>query len=266
MTSMSLMLIIPLFVGWAVGLIVNYFSDVLPLTRSFSQPTCPVCNQQYGAKKYLLLSTCPNGHKRSTRTWIVQLVGVAGSIFIWIMPPESLGYFFGIILFGYFCVVFVIDLEHRLILHPTSLVGVLIGIVFGTLKHGLGSTLSGAVAGLLIMLVLYYLGVLFARYRAKRMAVAGSDPDDEEALGAGDVILVTILGLIVGWPFILLNLLYAILLGGAVSSLILLWLIVTRKYSQNALMVFTPYGPYLITIAFLIVFIPKFLKNVIPGQ
>jgi Flp pilus assembly protein protease CpaA len=98
------------------------------------------------------------------------------------------------------------------------------------------------------------------------MIAAGLEPDDEEALGAGDVILVTILGLIVGWPFILLNLLYAILLGGAVSSLILLWLIVTRKYSQNSLMVFTPYGPYLITIAFLIVFMPKLLKNVIPGQ
>ena len=75
-------------------------------------------------------------------------------------------------------------------------------------------TLLGGLGGLLIMLAFYGLGVLFTRIRAKRLLAMGQEPDDEEALGSGDVILVTILGFIVGWPLIWLCLLYGILLGG----------------------------------------------------
>ncbi|MRR32837.1 hypothetical protein EG834_21460, partial [bacterium] len=62
--------------------------------------------------------------------------------------------------------------------------------------------LLGGLAGFTIMFVFYLLGVAFAKARARRMRAAGLETDDEEALGAGDVILSTVLGLFLGWPLI----------------------------------------------------------------
>lgn len=169
------------------------------------------------------------------------------------------------LLLVYFGIVIVIDLEHRLILHPTSIVGSILALTLGTVSHGLKATLLGGLSGFLIMLAFYYLGVLFSRFRAKRMRAQGKEADDEEALGAGDVILVTVLGLLVGWPLIWFCIFVSILLGGIVSFLLIVGLLVTRKYDNNALMLFIPYGPYFVTGAFLIVYFPHVLGALLPG-
>ena len=41
-----LTLLLPVFLGLLGGYIVNYISDVLPMTRRFSQPTCPNCGNE----------------------------------------------------------------------------------------------------------------------------------------------------------------------------------------------------------------------------
>lgn len=190
---------------------------------------------------------------------------LAVSITTWMNPPLKIGYLLGIILLTYFGTVFVIDMEQRLILHPTSIFGVVLGLIVGTVSHGVKATLLGGLGGLLIMLGFYYFGVLFARIRTKRMLALGQETDDEEALGAGDVILATILGLMLGWPLIWFGLLLGILLGGFFSLMLILWLVVTRKYGKNALMLFIPYGPYFIMSAFLIIFFSKFVQMMLPG-
>lgn len=265
MIFMTATLIIPVFAGWLAGLVVNYLADVLPLTRRLSQPTCHRCGEGFAVHDYFLFRSCKNGHPRSHRTWVVQLLGMAAGVFIWLTPPAKLGFILGLILTIYFGLVFVIDLEHRLILHPTSMFGLILGLLAGFLAHGLAPTLIGGLSGLAIMLTFYYIGVLFSRYRTKRMLAAGQEPDDEEALGAGDVILVAILGLMLGWPLIWFGLLFGILLGGAVSLLIVLWLVLSRRYGKNALMLFIPYGPYFITSAYLIIFFPQMLSKMVPG-
>ncbi len=189
----------------------------------------------------------------------------AVSINTWMNPPSKIEYLLGIILLTYFGTVFVIDMEQRLILHPTSIFGVVLGLIVGTVSHGVKATLLGGLGGLLIMLGFYYFGVLFARIRTKRMLALGQETDDEEALGAGDVILATILGLMLGWPLIWFGLLLGILLGGFFSLMLILWLVVTRKYGKNALMLFIPYGPYFIMSAFLIIFFSKFIQMMLPG-
>jgi prepilin signal peptidase PulO-like enzyme (type II secretory pathway) len=264
MNSMSITLIIPLMLGWLAGWLVNYLADVLPVTRRFSRPRCPLCGAPFTAQSYLLFQPCSNNHPRRIRLWVVQVVITALSVYTWITPPSKIGYFLGLILLIYFGVIFVIDLEHRLILHPTSIFGAVLGLVLGIIAHGTGPTLLGALGGLLIMLAFYYLGVLFTHFRAKRMRALGQEPDDEEALGSGDVILVTVLGLLVGWPLIWLCLLYGILLGGLVSLLIFLWLIVSGRYKTSALMTFIPYGPYFIVTAGLVIYFPKFLSMIVP--
>jgi hypothetical protein len=263
--SMSTTLVVSIILGWLAGWLVNYFADVLPVTRRFSQPACPECDAPFTWRDYLFFKACQNGHARKARLWVVQIIILAASVYTWIKPPTKIGYFLGLLLIIYFGMIFVIDLEHRLILHPTSIFGALLGLTVGTVAHGIVPTLLGGLAGLLIMLVFYGLGVLFTRIRTKRMLAMGQEPDDEEALGSGDVILVTILGFIVGWPLIWLCLLYGILLGGLVSLLLILGLIVSGKYKTSALMTFIPYGPYFIITAALIIYFPKLLAMIVPG-
>lgn len=260
-------LVFPFFFGFIAGFLVNYLADVLPITRRFSQPTCIHCEQEIEWGTYLLLRVCRACRKpRTLRTWITLIVFVLTSTFIWITPQSKLGYGFSLLLLMYLGLVFIIDLEHRLILHPTSIFGVLLGIFVGWLFHGIKTTLLGGLAGLLIMLTFYLFGMLFARIRANRMKKQGLETDDEEALGFGDVILATVLGLILGWPLIWFGLLLGILLGGAVTLPMLLVMLARKRYNEDAWMVFIPYGPFFIISTTLIIFFPKFLGSLLPGN
>ncbi len=158
------------------------------------------------------------------------------------------------IVLTYFGIITVIDLEHRLILHPTSLFGAILGWIVGTyiysksdgLLVGAGKSLLGGIFGFGVMFVIYKLGELVARYRARRMQAAGQADDEEEAFGGGDVYLAGVLGLMLGWPLILFGLTYGVLVGGGISILTLIGMVFASRYKNNALMTFIPYGPSLI--------------------
>jgi leader peptidase (prepilin peptidase) / N-methyltransferase len=258
-------LVIPLILGWIGGWIVNYLADVLPVTRRFSRPACQHCNTDIRWQDYLLFRTCPScGKRRKLRAWIIQVFLAATSVYIWISPPAHLGYTLGLIVLIYFSMDFVIDLEHRLILHPTSIFGLILGLGAGILRQGLGPTLIGGLVGFAIMFFFYLIGTLFARMRTRRMQAAGLETDDEEALGAGDVILSTILGFFLGWPLVWFGLLFGILLGGAISVLLVLGLFISGQYKHKAWMVFIPYGPYFLLSSFLIIYLPTLVKVVVP--
>ena len=166
----------------------------------------------------------------------------------------------------FFAIITVIDLEHRLILHPTSLFGAILGFIVGTSIHsrindnglliGMGLSLLGGLFGFGVMFLLYQLGALVARFRARRLVAAGQDDDEEEALGGGDVYLLGVLGLMLGWDFIVSALAWGIIFGGLVSFVFLFILIIRRRYSSEALMTFIPYGPFFIIAASLFLFHP----------
>jgi hypothetical protein len=59
------------------------------------------------------------------------------SAYVWLNPPAKFGYWLGLVVLLYFRIVFVIDMEHRLILHPTSIVGSLLGLTVGLVSNGL---------------------------------------------------------------------------------------------------------------------------------
>lgn len=140
---------------------------------------------------------------------------------------------------GYFGLVAVIDLEHRLVLHPVSLAGAGLGLVVGWLLHGFLPTLLGGVAGFAIMLGLYALGGVFAKWMAKRRG----EPIEEVALGFGDVNLAGVCGLMLGWPGITAGLVIGILLGGGVSLAIILGQLAAKKYKPFTAI---PYAPFII--------------------
>jgi leader peptidase (prepilin peptidase)/N-methyltransferase len=127
--------------------------------------------------------------------------------------------------------------------------------IHGSLLAGLGYSLLGGLFGFAVMLLLYKFGELVARYRARKMAAAGQADDEEEALGGGDVYLAGVLGLMLGWPFIVQALVLGVLLGGLISIIFLLALVLRRRYSSEALMTFIPYGPYFILSAFYLLFL-----------
>ncbi|HTP00417.1 MAG TPA: prepilin peptidase, partial [Anaerolineales bacterium] len=215
-------LVTPLILGWLCGWLVNYLADTLPRTRRLSHPACALCEHPYPWLTYLAFGACPDcGHRRGFRPWLVQVAMLSVSLYTW-LKPSGMGYWLGILLLTYFLLVLIIDLEHRLILHPTSIVGAFIALGIGLWLHGWKVTLLGGLGGFGIMFGLYYLGVLFSRWRARRMRARGLPADEEEALGQGDVILAGILGLVLGWPLIWFGLLLGILLGGVVGILLLL--------------------------------------------
>lgn len=264
MVKMNIALFIPIILGWFAGFFINYVSDVLPLTRRFSQPLCNQCQAPFSWGDYFALRACRNcGKQRALRFWIVQILTIAAFVYFWLYPPKALGIPLGMIVLIYFGIITVIDLEHRLILHPTSAFGAALGFIVGTSIHsradglllGAGKSLLGGLFGFGMMFLLYQLGTLVARLRARRMRAAGQADDDEEALGGGDVYLAGVLGLMLGWPFIVNALVLGVLFGGLVSFLFIIALILRRRYVSDALMTFIPYGPYFIISAFYVLYL-----------
>jgi len=262
--EMNITLLFPILLGWVSGLFVNYASDVLPLTRRFGQPVCPHCHIPFSWADYLTLHACHVcGKRRGLRTWLVQVLAVVSLAYFWLHPSKPLGFALGVIVLIYFGIITVIDLEHRLILHPTSMFGAVLGLIVGIFVHtkkygfvgGIGNTLLGGLIGFGIMFLLYQVGTLVARYRARKMQAAGQADDEEEALGGGDVYLLGVLGLMVGARAVSSVFLIGVVLGGMVSLLFIIALVIRRQYSSNALMTFIPYGPYFIATAFYALFL-----------
>ena len=265
MKEMNAHLFIPVLVGTGAGYLANYLADVLPNTRRLTQAICAHCGNAFPIMDYLLLRKCVQCNaRRGVRAWITPAALTALNLYAWLRPTERYAYFVSAIMLAYFAVVFIIDMEHRLILHPTSVVGAALALGAGFLANKtsgattLGAlllTLLGGLSGFVIMLAFYFLGVAFSRIRARKLQAAGQETDDEEALGAGDVILSGILGMTLGFPLAVYGVFLGILLAGVVGTALILGLLVTRQYKQKALMVFMPYGPFLLLGAFLWMFV-----------
>jgi len=241
-----MVIILIILLGWIAGWLVNYLTDVLPITRRFSRPTCPNCQTPFPWRDYLLLGNCRTcRHPRGVRTLAVQACLTVVGVLLWIFPRQHLPFPLALLLIVYLAIVMVIDIEHRLVLHPISLFGALLGLGIGFYLHGLVPTLLGGVAGFGIMWVFYYAGEWYVRWMAKRR---GMSPE-EVALGFGDVNLAGILGLLLGWPGILEGLLFAIVIGGVVSLGIILVTLALKKYQAFTAI---PYAPFLVLSALLL--------------
>jgi leader peptidase (prepilin peptidase)/N-methyltransferase len=230
--------------GWLAGILINYLADYLPSKRRLSRPICFECETQIPILRYLIWDRrCPAcQHARSKRTWLVEIISVISAIWLWNNPPNSIGFWVGLGLLAYFILVVVIDIEHRLILHPVSALGGILGLGIGFWLHGLVRTLLGVLAGFGIMLFFYLLGLFLIRVLNRWRGLSLGD-EDGEALGFGDVILGGVLGLILGWPGILASIFLTILFAGAVSFLYIMLMVLLRRYQSNQTL---PYGPFLV--------------------
>lgn len=179
---------------------------------------------------------------------MVYASAVALSPLLWFLPPSNLGYYSGMLWLTYFGLVVVIDIEHRLILHPVSLAGGLLAFVHGTLMHGLRVTMIGGAFGFLVMLFFYYLGSFFVRW----LSNLRGEETEEVALGFGDVNLAGVVGLLLGWPGITAGLVIAVLIGGLVSGIYLGIRVLTQRYTAFEAL---PYGPFIVLSAVYLLYV-----------
>lgn len=230
------MLIAWSIVGLAVGVILNLLIARLPRREfPFRLPVrCRYCRAPLTAVQLSALSTyllnrgrcrvC--GHQVRLRYLLVELV--AGILFAALYLRFGLSWYLLIysLYISVFIVVFMTDLEHRLILNVVTYPSILLAVLLTFIAPDLGSghsLLGGLFYGGLFMA--FYVGALVL-YRQ-----AG-------ALGFGDVKLALLIGLVTG----LRGAIVAALLGTILGALVSLWLILFRRTSSKATM---PYGPAL---------------------
>jgi leader peptidase (prepilin peptidase)/N-methyltransferase len=238
-----------LILGWIGANLVNYLADVLPTERKITTPKCSRCGEHLSWKYYFLLATCGYcGNKPSLRHNVVLVLGLVFAGLLAQFPLENLGNYSAIVWMLYFGLVTVIDLEHRLIMHLVSIAGAVLGLIYGTLLHGILNTILGGAAGFGIMLIFYFLGELFVRVLSK----ARGEEIEEIALGFGDVNLAGVIGLLLGWPGIIAGIFLAILIGGVVSGVFLILQVIQKKYRAYQAL---PYGPFLVLSAVTLLYI-----------
>jgi leader peptidase (prepilin peptidase)/N-methyltransferase len=246
---MERMLYLSPLIGLALGVIVNLLADSLPASRSLQRIRCHACGAPrpwYGWSSLIARLTpawyCAYcGSDRRVRSWAVELFAMAGSLGLALYNPQPIEYLPSLIVGFIFLLIFVIDLEHRLILHIITLPAGVVFFLFAGLNSELtyARSLMGGAFGFTLFFLLYLLGGLFSRWVAHRR---GLDPD-EVAFGFGDVTLATVIGFLVGFPAVIEALIRGILYAGLFSIVYLLYLSLRRRYSS---FIPIPYGPFLI--------------------
>jgi len=221
--------------GLAVGSFLNVCCDRLPQRQSIIRPPshCSSCGKKLKIRdlvpifSYLWLrGRCRYCSARITLRLPLVEVGTAllFALLCWhygLGPQLPMALIYACI----FLVVFVIDLEHGLILDVVVYPGMVLAFVFSFFWPELGwpslgvlSALLGGVIGFCLMLVPYL--------------VSGG------GMGGGDVKLAGLIGLATGFPYVLIALLLAIISAGVLA----IALIASRRRTRKQTI---PFGPFL---------------------
>jgi prepilin signal peptidase PulO-like enzyme (type II secretory pathway) len=222
-------LLVSFCIGWLMGGVGNWLADQLP-----HLPQRPL----RFARDHYVRSLAPFG--RATHPWRCGLLNV-GMAAAFALGWWRVGDDWGQLLVAWFytvwlLVVLVIDFEHRRVLNlmlPAAVAVALLAPVLTLLGVAhlptFGSALLGGLAGFLVFLLIFVIG------RGRMM-------------GAGDVKLAGVIGLMVGYPLVWGALTAGIVLGGLVA----IFIIVSRRASAKSYMA---YGPYLALGALLVLWL-----------
>lgn len=220
--------------GLFVGSFLNVCIDRLPRGQSIVNPPshCSACNRKLSVLdlvplfSYLWL----RGRCRYCQAHIplkLPIVeGVTGLFFGFLYWNFGLGLELGMALV-YAClliIIFVIDLETQLVLDKVTYPGMALAIAFSFFWPGLGvvSSLEGGALGLVAM------ALPFIIYR--------------RGMGMGDIKLGALIGLMTGFPLVIIALLLSVITGGLVGAILLALKIKKRKDP-------IPFAPFLATSA-----------------
>ena len=224
--------------GLTVGSFLNVCIDRLPRDESVVSPPshCEACQHRLGLKdlipvfSYLRLRGrcryCQAAVSRKS-LWVELVAGLTFAFLYWHfrLSPEL-----GIMAFyaSLFIVVFVIDLERGLILnkvvYPAMIVALLLALVpqpwltRWIVINGVANAALGGSVGFAIFLVIAIVS--------------------RGGMGWGDVKLVALIGLAVGFPLVL----FSVILGAILGSIVALALMIAKKRRFRETL---PFGPFL---------------------
>ncbi len=237
----KLLFFIYIIIGGICSIVVNYLADVLPSSHRLRLPKCNNCHKPFPIFQYVLARRCPHcGSAPSLRSRVVLISGPLIGLLLYFFPTSIFTFWETLPLFIYLGVVLVIDIEHRMVLIETSIVGLILCVIYGLSLQGFRVTLLGALGGFGIMLLFYLSGVVFnlvmGKIRHRKIT--------EVAFGFGDVSLGTILGALVGWPAVVGLILIAIIIFGVFSLFYVIGLFLTKRY--QAFTSALPFAPSLI--------------------
>jgi prepilin signal peptidase PulO-like enzyme (type II secretory pathway) len=221
-------LALSLILGWGMGGLGNWAADQLPhypaRTLTFDRHAwlhawtlprlwqrCPTCTQRVGMRSGLLEIGMALAFAISWWRFATQ---PALLILVWLYV-------------AYLLVVLVIDLEHRRVLNLMLLPAGVVALVGSLVPGAPGpiAALLGGIAGFGAFVVIFLVG--------------------RGSMGAGDVKLAGVIGLMTGMPAVWAALAVGIVLGGVAAIV----LIVSRRGGRST---FMAYGPYLALGAILI--------------
>lgn len=242
---MSIYLISLLF-GFLSGFLINYLADCLPHLRRPAQPLCNSCGKPLSFPAYLLLRQCDVCGKRRRLRWVIVYL-LSPLMVYWIqIYPVRLDFWLSLLVYVVFALITVIDIEYRAVLVETVIISGFIFSLIGIARHGFTATVLGGTVGFLILYVLYWLGKVILKLRHKASSL------EEEALGFGDVNLFIVLGLLLGFPAILVALWIAIFSAGIFSLGMVVVMVLRKRYRSDLAI---PYAPFLVLGAFVLLFL-----------
>ena len=196
-------------VGLLAGILVNLAADVLPGGEPLRTPDRSPRPVRCGAP-------------RPWRALVVELTLAGLFAYGWTRFGPSPQLWFVSLHLTLFALIFVIDLEHRLVLNRVVLAGVGLALA-GSLLWGqppLPQALLGGISGFALFLF-----------------IALAKP---KGMGMGDVKLAGLIGMVVGFPGVLVALFIGVIVGGLGALLLLL----SRRVQRGG---YIPYAPFLVT-------------------
>ena len=223
--------------GLVVGSFLNVCIDRLPQNKSIAYPPshCEACQHKLSAKdlipvfSYLRLrGRCRYCQVSIPRKllWVELAAAVIFALLYWhyrLSPELGVMAFYACL----FIVIFVIDLEHSLILnkvvYPTMVVALLLSLYpWPWFSESIGMRVAYAALGGAIGFVVFLLIALVSR----------------GGMGWGDVKLAALIGLATGFPLVFVAIIMAAILGGIVA----VGLLITRRRGRREMI---PFGPFL---------------------
>ena len=253
--------------GLACGFLVNLLADNLPHRQPIQSPHCPACGAPRETANWLAILAlirfrlrCPYcGTRRAWREVVIELSLIVIALWLYFRNPPPGVFWPALTVATIFTLIVVIDVEHRLILHVVSVPSGILILIMNSLdpSRGFIKSLAGGGAGFIFVLCMYLLGGIFGRHIAR----ARGNGEDEVAFGFGDVMLGTMLGLTVGWPGIILALIFAVFAGGVFSLFYMLVMTLRDRYDAFQPI---PYGPFLIFGASLVYFFREAIVHLMP--
>lgn len=259
-------------IGILAGGAINVLADDLPHRRAIQLPpryadgTPRPPSAWLGLTAFLLgQRTAPDGKKLRWRYPLTELL-CAGLMIVTVlataddpvMTPLQLA--FWLIYMAIFTLITIVDLEHRLILFVEIIPACVIALIdAATTNYGanLGAALLGGAVGFGVFFLLYLGGFFFVYVMSKTRG----HPTDEVAFGYGDVMLITLAGLILGWQPLIPAMFLTVFLGalGALAWMFGRWLTGNRY----ALFTPLPYGQYIVVATILMLLFSQEITNIL---